>query len=100
MKKRRIRTAAAAICLALLIGGICWYGNLLHKTYSAEDLKLAEDAVRKYATTCYALEGAYPESLDYLTDNYALTLNEDEFVYHYEYIGANMMPEISVFPID
>ena len=66
----------------------------------ASDVKMAEDTVRKYAVQCYALEGAYPEKIDYLVDNYMLTLNKDEYVYHYVFIGANLVPDITVFPIE
>lgn len=101
MTKRKLaHIAISTLCLIALIVFVSRTGTLLHDKYSAEDLKLAEDTVRKYAVQCYALEGEYPRNLKYLSDNYTLTLNEDEYIYHYEYIGANMMPEISVIPID
>lgn len=100
MKKKSLITGAIAVtCILLVLVFIGKTGIILHETFSKEDLKLAEDAVRKYAVQCYALEGHYPQDIKYLTDNYTLSLN-DEFVYHYEYIGDNMMPDINVFPRD
>ncbi|MEI3405315.1 MAG: hypothetical protein V8Q79_01760 [Christensenellales bacterium] len=58
---------------------------------------LVENTIRNYAVQCYALEGFYPGTLQYLEDNYTLELNRKQYVYHYRFIGSNMMPEISVF---
>ena len=98
--RRKISIIAAALCFVLLIGGISWMGTHMKATYTSEDVKMAEDTVRKYAVQCYALEGAYPEKIDYLVDNYMLTLNKDDYVYHYVFIGSNLAPEITVLPIE
>ncbi|MDR0886810.1 MAG: hypothetical protein LBN22_10775 [Clostridiales Family XIII bacterium] len=63
----------------------------------AHRLKIATDAVVRSTVQCYALESRYPPTLEYLQDNYGLTLNEDKFIYHYAPIGVNMMPQIKVF---
>ncbi|MBQ8151724.1 MAG: hypothetical protein IJ070_03035 [Firmicutes bacterium] len=99
-RKRKVFILAAAVCLLLLLGGISWAGDHMKGTFTEEDVRMAEDTVRKYAIQCYALEGSYPEKIDYLEDNYMLTLNREEYVYHYVFIGANMMPDITVFPIE
>ncbi|MDO4544621.1 MAG: hypothetical protein Q4C25_00545 [Bacillota bacterium] len=98
--KRRLPVLAALFLLVVLLVVIALFGSHINHTYDREDMQLTEDAVRKYAVQCYALEGSYPESIEYLADNYTLTLNKDKYVYHYDYIGANMMPDISVFPIE
>lgn len=61
----------------------------------AEEVYNAEMAIQKAAITCYAIEGGYP-SLSYLVDNYGVILNREEFFYHYEMIGANILPIIKV----
>ncbi|MDO4542426.1 MAG: hypothetical protein Q4C00_06340 [Bacillota bacterium] len=62
-----------------------------------EQLSAAEESLRRGAIQCYVLEGAYPEDLNYLAENYGVALNRDEFVYHYNYWGGNIMPDIYVF---
>jgi len=47
-------------------------------------------------TYCYTVEGAYPESLDYLKDNYGLTYDEDVFYVDYRVIGSNILPDITI----
>ena len=65
-----------------------------------KELALSESAIRRSAVQCYALEGFYPDSLDYLVENYGLRLNEEKFVYHYESLGSNLLPQIAVFALE
>ena len=88
---------AAVIVLVILVYiGIGNLGN----TQEEKQLEIVEDAVIKAAVQCYALESQFPPSLQYLVDNYGLTLDEDKYNYHYEPIGSNMMPRIEVFLIN
>jgi len=73
-------------------------GNL-SSTQEDKQIEIARDAIIKAAVQCYALESHFPPSLQYLVDNYGLTLDEKKFVYHYRAIGSNMVPEIRVFPV-
>lgn len=43
-----------------------------------------------------ALEGVYPESLEYLKEHYGLTYNEDRYIVNYEALGSNLMPDVTV----
>ncbi|MDD6685128.1 MAG: hypothetical protein PUE47_04985 [Lachnospiraceae bacterium] len=47
-------------------------------------------------TACYALEGSYPESLDYLKKNYGLVYNEKAFYVDYRVTGTNIRPVVTV----
>ena len=82
---------------AVLVLAVLGVANLSRGSQS-EQLALAQSAVRRSAVQCYAIEGRYPNSLDYLQEHYGLILNRDKFVYHYANVGATLMPEISVFP--
>ncbi|WP_312645611.1 hypothetical protein [Hydrogenoanaerobacterium sp.] len=84
-----------AILVALLMTGL----GSISKSTDTERLKAAEQALRRAAVQCYALEGQYPKSLDYMEQNYGLVLDREQYVYHYQGIGANLMPQIAVFPI-
>lgn len=69
----------------------------LSRTIDQDRQQILEQTIRNYAVQCYALEGFYPQELDYLEEHYTLELNRDKYVYHYRFIGSNMMPEIFVF---
>lgn len=65
-----------------------------------EQAKITEQAVRRAAVQCYAIEGYYPPTIQYLKEHYGLILDTDRYVYHYRSIGSNLMPEIKVFPAE
>lgn len=62
----------------------------------SEGLQLAEQAVRQAAVTCYAVEGAYPESYEYLKEHYGVAVDESKYTVFYEIFASNLMPEITV----
>ncbi len=99
MERRKINPfLLQIIILALAVVVICAFMDALKADVGEEQLALARDAVCKYAVQCYALEGFYPADITYLEENYGL-VRSDKYLYHYAYIGSNMMPEISVFYI-
>ena len=51
---------------------------------------------RRAATECYAVEGFYPDNLQYLIDNYNLHIDENECIVHYSPVSSNIMPDIRV----
>ncbi len=55
-----------------------------------------EHALNRSITYCYAVEGSYPESLDYLKKNYGLTYNEDYFFVDYRVSGENILPDVAI----
>lgn len=55
-----------------------------------------EAAVQQGIAYCYALEGSYPESLDYLKEHYGLHYNEDLFFIDYRLQGGNIYPDITI----
>ncbi len=81
---------------AVVIGCI-WNGiTVTSVSTRAQEKKSLEEAVRRDMVTCYALEGAYPESLDYLKEHYGLTYQEDRYIVNYEVLGSNLMPDVTV----
>jgi len=86
--------AAVVVLVVLVYIGL---GNL-STAQEEKQLEIARDAIVKAAVQCYALESQFPSSLQYLVDNYGLTLDESKYIYHYRTIGSNMVPDIRVFP--
>ncbi len=89
----RLLAAAAMIVLAVaLIAGID------HKQ-DDEETRIVRDAIRNAALSCYAVEGGYPDRVEYLRQYYQLAYDEDRYMVTYEYVGANLMPDIYVTKI-
>lgn len=88
------------VCLTLaMFLAVLWFVTSTGKQMEAESLRLTDENVRRVAVQCYALEGAYATDLDYLIDNYGIRPDTDRFVIHYQYIGDNLMPDITVIPV-
>lgn len=62
----------------------------------SEGARVAEQAIRRGVVSCYAVEGCYPESFDYLCENYGVAINEDKYIVHYSVFASNLMPEVTV----
>lgn len=55
-----------------------------------------EDAVVDAAAQCYAVEGVYPPSLEYLEEHYGLVINHDRYIVSYDAFSSNLPPTIKV----
>lgn len=58
-----------------------------------------ESALNRDILHCYAVEGYYPPSLDYIKEHYGLSYNEDLFVIDYRPIGGNIRPDVTVLTV-
>lgn len=82
------------ICIILiLVLGIKKFNDLGNE----QELILTESALRKSIIQCYAIEGFYPANLNYLEDNYNLTIDKDKYNIYYECFSSNIMPEFDVY---
>ena len=61
-----------------------------------QEMQMAEDSIRRAVVSCYAIEGAYPESFAYVKEHYGVTVDEEKYAVHYEVFAENIMPEITV----
>lgn len=75
------------------------FQNIAKQT-EQEQLKSAELALRRAVVQCYALEGQYPPNIKYLEDHYGLQMNQDKYVIHYQSLGGNLLPQISIFCVE
>ncbi len=80
---------ALIIAFVLLINSITGKGN-------GREMEIVRDAVKNAALTCYAVEGMYPDDLEYLREHYNLAYNEDRYIVYYEPLASNVIPSIKV----
>lgn len=83
---------AFLILFVLFLQGI---GSVSESTLSKQQESL-ETALERSISQCYAVEGSYPPSLEYLEQHYGLLYDEDSFFVDYEYYGSNLFPEVTV----
>ncbi len=68
----------------------------INEKTGTEREKTLQEAVRKASVQCYAIEGRYPASVDYLEENYGLQIDKDNYAVFYEGFASNVMPSITV----
>jgi len=93
-EKRRILgyVLTAAFIAAVFFAAI---GQLTQDRQEQAKLQL-EDILRKTAAACYAAQGFYPPSVDYMCAHYGLTYDTEQFQVEYERFASNLMPDITV----
>ena len=94
--KKIIFCGAIALCILLfalfVTAGLSRLGENLGDTA----LTNAERALRRAAAACYAAEGVYPPTVDYLFEHYGVALDLERYAVFYEVFAENLMPEITV----
>ena len=93
------RILPAAVFLIALAAAALLFTRVISARTDAEVLSLAEEGVRRAAVECYALEGFYPRTLDYLVENYGVTADDSRYVISYQYVASNLMPDITVLAL-
>ena len=86
---------AAVLCLIFYLGIARTQTDSLEKEQVTLTQALEEGAIRTYALT-----GRYPESLDELLSDYHITYDSEKFVVEYVPNGSNLLPSISVLPVN
>ena len=61
-----------------------------------EGLRLAGQAVRQAAVSCYALEGTYPATYEDLKRSSGIAVDEEKYSVFYDIFASNIMPDITV----
>lgn len=91
----RKEIAVVLVMLLALVG--VWL--LVSRVGTASDgaqTQFVTDAVHNAAVTCYAVEGAYPNDLEYLRRHYGLAYDQSRYLVTYSAFASNLLPEIFV----
>ena len=57
------------------------------------------NAIARACVQCYAIEGRYPPSVQYLEENYGIRIDRNRFHVFYEGFASNIMPDITVISV-
>lgn len=83
--------------LLFCVMAVCIYGlRCADDARGDESARVLEDSIRRASVSCYAIEGRYPDTVEYLSENYGVYINEAEFAVFYEVFASNIMPEVTV----
>lgn len=78
--------------LILFIRGV----NSVADTTENKQIESLETALERSIAQCYAVEGSYPEDVNYLCNHYGLTYDHEKYMVNYTYYGSNIYPEYIV----
>lgn len=94
------REIAIVLLMILVLCGVWLLVNRVGRRSGAAQTDFVTDAVHNAALTCYAVEGAYPTSLEYLRTHYGLAYDQSRYLVRYDSFGSNLMPDISVTEVE
>ena len=95
MKMNKKDVASIAIFIVLILSFVLLINSITTKN-NGRELQIVRDAVKNAALTCYAVEGVYPDDLEYLREHSHLSYNEEKYHVFYEPLASNLMPSIKV----
>lgn len=97
-KEKKRLPAVLFVLLAVLAAAFVWYfaSHVSARDLSEEGASAIGDAIRRSALQCYAVEGIYPPTLEYLEENYGLQVNTRDYYIRYDIFASNIAPEITV----
>ena len=87
------------LVVVILLALLLWFFpavNSLSTGQHEEGRAQLEMALRRATVACYATEGIYPPSLDYLRQHYGIQIDKSRYSVFYEIFADNLMPEITV----
>lgn len=90
---------SVAVMLALIGAFAIGILHFSGKAGAREDEALRKAVVRA-TVQCYAIEGRYPPSVDYLEENYGIQIDRKKYNVFYDGFASNVMPEITIIPIE
>ncbi len=102
VKKDRSFLSYGASAAVLLLLAVSVYAASLRfaagtGTRQQEALK---KAVTRASVQCYAIEGRYPPSVEYLEENYGIHIDRKKYHVFYDGFASNVMPEITIIPAE
>lgn len=86
-------SAAVFAAAAVIAGAGLMRTDRVQSGYMTRNVR---SSIVRAAAMCYAAEGAYPESLEYLEENYGVRINRQKYIIHYSFAGSNVSPEVAV----
>lgn len=95
-RHRRNGLLMSVAVFAVVVVITVWLIAGMERRVDEEQTVRLEEALSRAAVTCYAVEGRYPPTLEYLMDAYGVAVDFDHFMVDYMTINQNSMPFITV----
>lgn len=89
-----------SVFIFIVVAGLL-YGQIKNMSDEVQqsDADMLKAALENAVITCYAIEGSYPESLEYIEEHYGVKIDREKYFVDYENNLINMRPKISVYSL-
>ena len=87
-----IKTAVTIVIFAAIIGVFIYGVNTTAQRADSENYKNTKANINRAIVACYAVEGKYPQDIQYLEKNYGLQIDHSKYAVDLQVIGENVMP--------
>lgn len=87
-----IPVAGFVLIVALFFAGI----HKISGTGDAQAFESLQTALQRNIVHCYAIEGQYPPSLEYMEAHYGLSYDKDKYFIDYQVMASNIMPSVTI----
>ncbi|MGI6151568.1 MAG: hypothetical protein ACOYIR_06415 [Christensenellales bacterium] len=95
--KKGVSLPARVLLVAALVFALLYGAASVSQTADERGADTIRQAVLRAAVNCYAIEGAYPENLNYLKKHYGLRYDERRYLVSYDAFSQNLLPDVFVF---
>ncbi len=95
-RRRHGLLAVAFVILAIVVA--LFVGARVREDAREQGAIALRETILAAATRCCAVEGSYPQSLDYLEEHYGLRVNDRDYAIIYEAFATNVAPNVVVTP--
>ena len=96
-----IRESMAAVIFTLAVIVMIFIGLRETEISSrAEGLRLLQESLMRAAVQCYAVEGRYPDSIEYIKEHYGVFIDNTRYTVHYRIFASNILPDITVLELN
>ncbi len=106
MKKRKYQSKSGwvSLILGLLVFAAVavWMVRGVREAAEVSDregLRMAQEAVNRAVTGCYALDGVYPASYQDLKAKSGLAIDEEKYAVFYDIFASNIRPDVTVIEL-
>lgn len=87
-----ISAVVFGVVIGVFLNGVLSMSDRMER----EGTETLRSAIARASVQCYAIEGRYPPSVQYLEDNYGIRIDRERFNVFYEGFASNIMPDITV----
>ena len=96
----RILSGISPVLLTAAVAVMIFYGLYqTEQSSKAEGLRVLDEGLRRATVKCYAVEGNYPGTVNYIEKNYGIYVDRSKYIVDYEIFASNIMPSIKVIEL-